>query len=141
MNHCWYPAFREVIEQHFKLKKQSIRVQLGLRLQDDSNIRDLYSNIWEAYSQLEERSVEQQLHRHQQHKQRHRQRVSPATATAPIDISEDGVMLLDGDDDERDFRNRLNQVVKNPRKTVGTTVSTTINLFKYKGQHQRSRND
>lgn len=97
----WFPEFREVIEKHFKLKKQSIREQLHQWLQDDESLLDLYSEVWKTFDRLEDTGEQPHKHR-QRYRQRHRQRArSSLLKPVPLPFeTKDGVIMLDDDEDD-----------------------------------------
>ena len=114
----WFPEFREVIEQHFNLKKQSIREQLRQWLQDDETLLDLYSKIWKAFDRLEDTGKQPHKQR-QRRRQRHRQR-APSTYCKPDHLPfqmKDGVIMLDDNEDD-DIE--LHQALKNSIDMTGT---------------------
>lgn len=87
----WFPEFREVIEQHFKLKKQSIREQMLRWLQEDESLLDLYTEVWKAFDRLEDAG--EQPHKHRQ-RHRHRQRATSTLLKPVIMLDEDDNMQL-----------------------------------------------
>ncbi|CAB9512022.1 (E3-independent) E2 ubiquitin-conjugating enzyme UBE2O [Seminavis robusta] len=94
----YFPEFAEVIEQHFRLKKQAIQKQLWGWLQEDATLQNLYTEYWNTVEQLEQETTTQSAAAANAKKRARRSKVD-----APAVKMQDGVILLDDDDDDDGF--------------------------------------
>ncbi len=51
-----FPEFFKVLQQHFLLKKESIRKQLRLWRKEDASLGELNNEFWEAHAQMENKT-------------------------------------------------------------------------------------
>ena len=117
-NCYWFPEFKEVIEQHYKLKKQSIEKQLCSWLKEDPSLQDLYTEFWEAFVKVEE--LERQKHRSGKHR-------TWSVETGAITVDKNGVTGLD--DDVDDYEAALQQTLANSMAAPKDNPSEVIELL------------
>ena len=134
-----FPEFEEVIENHFKLKKQNVRKQLFDWLQKDkeapntlrnqrvvsynaqrsgNSFQALYETYWDVSDQLD-RAARATMAGASAGSRRRQKRTKIDTAAIRM---KDGVILLDDDDDDKA---NLQQALSNSMATLGNAPAAT----------------